>query len=35
MLNHNALEKRGKNILPLYLFGDKIIQNRLKIDAIH
>ena len=29
------LDKRGKNILLHYVFGDKIIQNYLKIDAIH
>ena len=30
----NALDKRGKNILRHILFGDKIIQNCLKIDTI-
>ena len=35
ILNHNVLDKRGKNILHHYLFGDKTIQNCLKIDATH
>ena len=35
ILDHNALDKRGKNILHHYLFGDKIIKNCLKIDATH
>ena len=26
---------KGKNILRHYLFGNKIIQNYLKIDATH
>ena len=29
------MDKRGKNILCHYLFGDKIIQNCPKIDATH
>ena len=29
------MDKRGKNILHHYLFGDKTIQNCLKIDATH
>ena len=32
---YDALDKRGKNILPHYLFGDKIIQKCIKIDATH
>ena len=35
ILDHNVLDKRGKTILSHYLFGDKIIQNCLKIDATH
>ena len=35
ILHHNALDKRGKNILPHYLFGERIIQNCLKIDTTH
>ena len=31
----NALDKRGENILRHNLFGDKIIQNCLKIDVTH
>ena len=30
-----CLEQERKNILRHYLFGDKIIQNCLKIDATH
>ena len=33
--DHNALDKREKNILHHKLFGDKINQNCLKIDATH
>ena len=29
------MDKTGKNILHHYLFGDKIIENCLKIDATH
>ena len=35
MLDHNALDKKGKYILRHYLFGDKIIKNCLKIGATH
>ena len=35
ILDHNALDKRGKNILRPYLLGDKIIQNCFRIDATH
>ena len=35
ILDHNALDTRGKNILRHYLFRDKGIQNCLKIDATH
>ena len=35
ILDLNTLDMRGKNILPHYLFGDKIIQNCLKIDTTH
>ena len=34
ILDHNVLDKRAK-ILCHYLFGDKIIQNYLKINATH
>ena len=27
--------EREENILPHFLFGDKLIQNYLKIDAAH
>ena len=33
MLDYNALDKKGKYILCHYLFGYKIIQSCLKIDA--
>ena len=35
ILDHNALDKREKNILRHYLFGNKTIQNCLKIDETH
>ena len=35
ILDHNALDKTGKNILRHNLFKDKIIENCLKIDATH
>ena len=33
--DHHALDKRGKNILHHYLFGDNIIESYLRIDATH
>ena len=33
ILDQNVFYMREKNILGHYLFGDKIIQNCLKIDA--
>ena len=35
ILDHNALDKKSKNILCHQLFGDKIIQKSLKINATH